>query len=887
MALQTGTKLGSYDIIEPIGKGGMGEVYRARDAKLGRDVAIKVLPDELSQDAERLQRFEREARLLAQLNHANVATLYGFEDGYLVMELVEGETLADRLERGPMPIDEAVSLFIEIAQGLEAAHAKDIIHRDLKPANIKIDPDGKPKILDFGLAKAFAPETDVSAETSQSPTMTKGTALGAIMGTASYMSPEQAKGKLVDKRTDIWAFGCCLYEALAGKKAFDGETATDAIAAVVKTEPDWSALPSGVSSRARVLIERCLRKDARRRVHDIADVRLELEESTAEDEALVPLPTTSKSSVTAGVGIAGFLAGLAVAVLLRPSEDAGSPSSTLRLTINAEPYLDQLISPTISPDGARVVYTGVQGETRRLFLRELDAPTAQPIPVTEGAEVSFFSPDGQWIGYFATNELRRVSVLGGDSFTVCQTPSQGPGAAWVRDDTIVFSPSWSSGLSRVRASGGEPEPLTTLDRDAGEGGHWWPDVLPDGRTILFTVFTKGTLNDAAIHAVDLETGERRPVMDGARARYAESGHLVFYHGGRYQAVSFDTSNLEPTSEPVTVLDGTRKEAPLGASHLPFAFSRNGTLVSIPGDEIMLRKSGLVWIHRSGDREPIPYAEAAFKDVRVSPTGDKIAAVKGLSGSYDIWIYDVARGTDERLTREPANFSPVWHPGGDELAFASTRTGTFDVYRKKLGASAPVVPVTESPQDLVPFAWSHDGSFLVVTEQTASTSIDVARVDVTDPSEPRPLVQTPFGDLMPHLSRDSNWVAFASDESGRHEIYVTSTSGNGERVRVSTDGGIQPLWSPTRDELFYRNRDVATMVAYRVRDGRFEADAPSPLFTLPPDPNPFFDDQVSWDIAPDGERFLVLEVSPDAAPRDEIHVTTNWFQELNALLPANP
>ena len=648
MSLETGTKLGVHEIVEPIGAGGMGEVYRARDTKLERDVAIKVLPEALSRDEERLARFAREAKLLAQLNHPNVATLYGFEDGYLVMELVEGETLAERIARGSIPVEDALPLFVGIADGLEAAHEKDIIHRDLKPANIKIGPDGKPKILDFGLAKAFSPVHDISAETSQSPTLTKGTALGAIMGTASYMSPEQAKGKPVDKRTDIWAFGCCLYEALAGKKAFDGETATDAIAAVVKSEPDWSALPSEISSRLGELIKRCLRKDSRRRVHDIADARLELEESGFDNSVVLRPPPGSKWPAMVAIGVAGILVGLVAAFLFNGPHDRSASSATLRFTIDAAPSLDRLASPAISPDGKRVVYVGYEGEASRLFLRELDRLVATPLAGTEGAISPFFSPDGLWVGYFAGDEIQKVSVLGGESITVCKASANSPGARWGADGTIVFSPDWSSGLMRVAASGGEPEVLTTMDSQAGEAGHWWPEFLPYSRTVLFTVWTGGGLNEAAIAAVNLETGEHRTLFEGARARYVSSGNVVFYRAGRYQAMAFDPSRLESTSEPRPVLANTRREHPHGDSEQVFDFSMGGTLISIPGEDYPDRSS-LVWIHRDGTRERLPFDEAAFTSARVSPDGARIAATKLVAGSFNIWIYDLERGLEERLT----------------------------------------------------------------------------------------------------------------------------------------------------------------------------------------------------------------------------------------------
>ncbi len=883
MPLQSGTKLGQYEILDPIGAGGMGEVYRARDTKLEREVEIKVLPEELSQDRERLARFEREAKLLASLNHPAIATLHGFEDGFLVMELVEGETLGERIGKGAVSVDEALPLFIQIAEGLEAAHEKGVIHRDLKPANIKITPDGKVKILDFGLAKAFAPQESEVDDSSRSPTLTKGTALGAIMGTASYMSPEQARGKPVDKRTDIWAFGCCLYEALTGKKAFEGDTVTDTLSAVVRAEPDWTALPPAISARLRELLERCLRKDARRRVHDIADARLELEESEERIDATIPAPSIRKWPAMLSVGVAGVLVGLGTALLLDGTREP-SPA-TLRFTMNAAPSIDRVGNPTISPDGERIVYVGHQGENTRLFLRELDKMEAAAIPGTEGALLPFFSPDGLWIGYFAGDEIQKVSVLGGESTTVCKASSNMPGARWGVDDTIVFSPDWTSGLMRVAGSGGEPEVLTTLDRDAGEVGHWWPEFLPDGRTVLFTVWTGGDLNEARIAAVDLETGERRTLFQGARSRYASSGHVVFYRAGRYQAMAFDVSRLEPTSEPRPVLANTRREAPQGANDTFFDFSRGGTLVSIPGEDYADRSS-LVWIYRDGTREPLPFDEAVFTRAQVSPDGKRIAASQILAGSYDIWIYDLERGLEERLTREASNFKPVWHPSGQRIAFGSTRGGSFNVYQKELASSAPVQPLLEGPLDETPYSWSSDGSLLAITEWTPERGQDVLLVEMEDPSRKKRLVQTPFSDTTPDISPNGNWVAFSSSLSGRYEVYVQSVHDSGGRVRISTDGGVEPLWSPTANELYFRNRDQAMVVRYETDGNVLAAGTPSVLFDMPSKPVLSASEQVSWDIAPDGDRFLVLEPLPDSPPRDQIHVTTNWFEELKRLVPTN-
>ena len=630
---------------------------------------------------------------------------------------------------------------------------------------------------------------------------------------------------------------------------------------------------------------RCLRKDSRRRVHHIVDARLEFDESGFDDSVDVRPPRRDNRPAMAAVGVAGILVGLGAAILLNgtPDPSASASSVTLRFTIDAAPLLDRLASPAISPDGKRVVYVGYEGEASRLFLRELDRLEATPVPGTEGAMNPFFSPDGLWVGYFADDEIRKVSVLGGESITVCKASADSPGARWGADDTIVFTPDWSSGLVRVAASGDEPEVLTTVDRQAGEAGHWWPEFLPNGRTVLFTVWIGSGLNEAVIAAVNLETGEHRTLFEGARARYVSSGNVVFYRAGRYQVMAFDPSRLEPTSEPRPVLANTRREHPNGNNEQVFDFSMGGTLVSIPGEDYADRSS-LVWIHRDGTREKLPFDEAAFTSARVSPDGARIAATKTLAGGFDIWIYDLDRDLEERLTREANNFKPVWHPSGQRLAFASTRGGSFSVYQKRLDSSAPVEPMLEGPLDETPSSWSGDGSTLAIVQSAPGSGNDILLVEIEDASSKRHLVQTPFSDLAPVISPDGKWVAFASSLSGRSEIYVQSVHESGGRVRISTDGGVQPLWSPTTNELYFRNRDKAMAVRYETDGNRFEAGAPAVFLEMPAEPT-FGMGRITWDVAPDGVRFLVLEQSAGSPPRDEIHVTTNWFEELKELVSA--
>ena len=519
MSLEAGHKLAHYEILEPIGKGGMGEVYRARDTKLGRDVAIKVLPEAFSQDQERLDRFRREARLLAQLNHANIATLYGLEehDGqlFLVMELVEGETLGERIAKGPIPVDECVPLFIQIAEGLEAAHAKGIIHRDLKPANIKTGPDGKPKILDFGLAKAFVGDGETASDSSQSPTLTKGTALGAVLGTAAYMSPEQARGKPVDTRTDIWAFGCCLYEALTAAKTFEGESVTDVLAAVVKNEPLWDALPTDTPFRVRDVLRRSLQKDKRMRCHHVADARLELQDAEREPHGPVDDMAAAIEGRTPLVSfvVTALLASL-VTVLVFFALGLGTPSQTRPVTravlpLEHELYLGLTPSLAISPDGRYGAYVVQDGDTRRLHIRSLEQGQGRSAEGSEGASSPFFSPDGRWVGFHADGSLMKVSVSGGAPTHIANVGSDFRGAQWSADGQIFFSPASGSGLSKVSAEGGTPETVTVPHPDRREKSHRGPEVLPGGKAVLFTLGSGDitSWDDGSIAVLSLDTGE--------------------------------------------------------------------------------------------------------------------------------------------------------------------------------------------------------------------------------------------------------------------------------------------------------------------------------------------------------------------------------------------
>ena len=636
-----GTSLGHYHIVEKIGAGGMGDVYRATDSKLGRDVAIKVLSGVFAGAPERLLRFEREARLLAALNHPNIATLHGFEkDGdthFLVMELVSGSTLDERIASGTIPLREAIPVFRQIAEALEAAHEKGVIHRDLKPANIKVTPDGQVKVLDFGLAKAFL-DGPSGSDLSQSPTFARGgTETGVILGTAAYMSPEQARGKTVDGRTDIWSFGCVLYEALTGRKLFEGETVSDTIAKILTLEPDFSALPKRTPRSIRSLLERCLQKDVARRLRHIDPVQLEVE-----PEETVASRSFWRPIVPYAVG--ALLSGIAV-WLVRP--EPGPGAQPLARFVLSLPEGERLAEPgtglAFSPDGARLAYVATRDGIQQIYLRAFSELRGEPIPGTEGGEQPFFSPDGEWLGFFAEGKLRKVSLRGGPPIVLAEASSP-VGASWGPDDSIVFAPREVSGLSRISAAGGASDRLTTLDSPK-EVSHSWPEILPGGRGLIFTVNTPSADTEIALYVP--ETGERRVLIPGGNhAHYAPSGHLVYARAGALFAVPFDVTRLEVTGPSILFAEGLRGRGTIFQTQ--FSVSGHGWLVYVEGDSAFERT--LVWVDRNGTEAPVAAPLSRYMIPRLSPDGRLVAASQNDSErGYDIWLYELTREAGSRLT----------------------------------------------------------------------------------------------------------------------------------------------------------------------------------------------------------------------------------------------
>jgi len=913
-----GRNIGAFKILSVLGAGGMGEVYRARDTKLGRDVAIKVLPEAFTSDPERLARFEREARLLAALNHPHIAAIYGFEEAQgvraLILELVEGPTLADRVAAGPTPVKEALTIARQIAEALEAAHEKGIIHRDLKPANIKLKGDINVKVLDFGLAKAFA-GSDSGPDLSQVPTVTA-TELqpGAILGTPAYMSPEQARGQAVDKRTDIWAFGCVLYEILSGKRAFGGKDILETLAHIIDREPDFAALPNRTPAPIARLLQRCLEKDPKRRVPDMAVARFEIDEALTVPAAATGLPLVRPLRIwqrplpraTAIVSLIIVAAGFAVWALTRPSPPrvvrfTMTPSGATALDITANsPVL------AISPDGTRLAYAG---DARQIVLRALDE--LQPTALQSPGESFFFSPDGQWIGFFGPtdNILRKVAVTGGPPTTVSRTVGSSFGASWSTDDTIILATNdFNSGLLRVAAAGGQPEVLTTPNREQGEVNHGWPEVLPGGQAVLFTIITGTAPSNRQIAVLDLATrGQKILVRGGSHARYVPTGHLVYGVAGTLWAVAFDLKRLEVVGTPVPVLEQVMT-GELGGINM--SLSGDGTLVYVPGGREGQRT--LVWVDRQGREEPLKAPPRDYRIARLSPDGTRVALDVIVGGDRDIWVWDFAAETLTRLTFDPRPDShPVWTPDGQRVVFRSARAGRDNLFWQAADGTGAVERLTESPNVHFPTAFSPDGTQLVFREETATPTgadvmvlaLDGGRPAAQPPSQRvggpgrsstssvQPLVQTPFQELNGEISPDGRWVAYQSDESGQQEIYVRPFPDTDRgRWQISTGGGEQPLWARSGKELFYLGQRASgrvTVMSASVESGpTFRAGNPRRVFEGRDIVTASSSNRV-YDVSPDGQRFLMIKEgvgSNETGTPPSIVVVQNWTEELKRLVP---
>jgi serine/threonine protein kinase len=897
-----GKTLGSFTLEAQIGKGGMGEVYRAKDQKLGRDVAIKVLPEEFAKDVDRVARFQREAKLLASLNHPNIAAIYGLEEAdgthFLVLELIEGDTLADRLKRGAIPVEETLKLALQIAEALEAAHERGVIHRDLKPANIKVTPEGKVKVLDFGLAKAFAgDQSDLNL--SNSPTLSEAVTMqGVILGTAAYMPPEQAKGKSVDKKADIWAFGVVLFEMLSGRTLFTGETVSETLASVIKSEPEWKSLPPNLHPRILLLLERCLEKEPNNRYSGVSDARVDIQKVLEDPSGVFGQPVTAAKphKMQLGIPLVAVISTLCIIIALmvgwnlKPSE----PRQIIRF-YHELPHdqeftrIGELLT-AVSVDGTKIVYVA----NRKLYLRHLDELTTRSIQGTDEDPANpFFSPDGQSVGYysFAERQWKRIPISGGAPVKLCDAPDPN-GATWGTDGTILFAQK-DGVIMSVSENGGTAEPL--LEVKEGEQVYG-PQALPGGEWVLFTFSATGGHNwdEAQIVVQSLKTGERKVLESGGSdARYVPTGHIVYALGNDLLAFAFDTEKMEKKGGATAIVEGVQRSGAglTGAAH--YSFSDTGILTHVVGGADALPKRSLVWVDREGKKEPIAAPPDAYTCPRISPDGMRVALQKGDdSGNYNIHIWNLDRENMQPLTFDRAeDDNPLWTPDGKRIVFSSEREGG-GIYWKRADGTGTVENLGSVTNRLiVPYSWSGDEKTLVFVEAAGGTGgINVGAMSMDNDHKMVPLLQENYQENQPQVSPDGKWMAYTSNESGEYEVYVRPFPDIDSGLwRVSTSGGASPLWSPDGKELFYLSNDGAIAVSVET-EPTFETIKSEVLFEeshlglLQGDAHP-------WDIHPDGKRFLMIQeytgdTSTEETSRPKINIVLNWFEELKERVPVD-
>jgi len=862
-----GTKLGSYEITALIGKGGMGEVYRARDTKLKREVALKVLPEVFARDLGRMIRFQREAEVLASLNHPNIAHIYGVEESALAMELVEGETLA-----GPLPIETALNYGKQIAEALEYAHDRGVIHRDLKPANVKITPEGVVKLLDFGLAKA-AEDPSAPADASDSPTLTLGaTNIGVILGTAAYMSPEQASGKVADRRSDIWSFGAVLYEMLSGKQAFAGESVSDTLASVLKVDPDWSVLPQDTPASVLKLIRRCLTKDRKRRLQAIGEARIVIEDQLANPQSELEVVTRGEApawKLPWILAVAGIAAALIVSFLHFRAQPA--PDATQRYTIALPENTTSIHSFAISPNGRYVAIAAAVNGKRELWLRPMDAHQAEPMPGTEDATYPFWSPDSRYVGFFGQGKLKKIAAGGGSPQSLCDA-GEGLGGSWNRDEVIVFSPGTGAAIQRVSAAGGVPTDVTRGKSSLAA----FPVFLPDGRRFLYD--SAGPVEQRGVYLSSLDGKQDRRILADRSTVVFAAGHLLFVRENTLMAQPFDVASGQIVGDVFPIAENVSFTT--AVIYAPVTVSETGVLLYESSG--VGRNNQMLWYDRGGKTLETVGTAGPVWEPAIAPDEKSIMFRRTSLASEraDLWQRDLARGAEQRFTTDAAvNLAPVWSPKGDRIAFSSNHEGgMFNLYQKAATGAGEDEKLLAIGHNIFISQWSRDGRFIVFQEQDPKAKFDIWVLPMDDAErKPVPFLRSQFNEVLGQLSPDSHWMAYTSDESGQREVYVRPFPGTGGEKRISIGGGEQPRWRGDGKELFFVGGDRKMMaVVVEASAGpkpTLEVEAPRPLFESRL-AQTIFSAAFEYDVTADGKRFLLNTIAGGtSAPL--LNVVLNW------------